>query len=71
MFVDVNNDWCIVCKFNKITALYSIRTVEMFQRRKFVMWGGFTSQDDEIYKLLTYYNMVVITFHTMLCLVLH
>ena len=33
MFDDDTVDWCVTCKFNKIMDLYSIRTLELFQRK--------------------------------------
>ena len=32
VFVDITSDWCVTCKFNKIMALDSIRTLDMFNR---------------------------------------
>ena len=65
-------DWCVTYKFNKIMALDSIRTIDLFQRETaLLIWGDFASQDDEIYKLLTYYNRVVITLYIMFFLILN
>ena len=64
VFVDITADWCVTCKFNKIMALDSNRTLELFQRKNVIaMRGDFTSQDDEIYKFLTYYDRVGIPFY--------
>ena len=34
MFDDVTDDWCITCKFDKITDLVSIRTLKLFQGKE-------------------------------------
>jgi suppressor for copper-sensitivity B len=64
VFVDITADWCVTCKFNKIMSLDSNKTLELFERKNVIaMRGDFTSQDDEIYKFLTYYNRVGIPFY--------
>ena len=72
VFVGVTSDCCVMCKFNKIVDLDSIRMLEMFQRKNvFAMLGDFTSQDDQIYKFLTYYYRFVMSFCINFCLVIH
>ena len=44
---------CVTCKFNKIMALDTIRTLDLFHRKNvIVMWDNFTSEYDEIYNYL-------------------
>ena len=63
--IDVTGDWCVTCKFNETMALDSIRIIRMFQIKNILMRGYFTSQDDEIYECLSYYNRVGIQFQVM------
>lgn len=64
VFVDITADWCATCKYNKIMVLDRERTLGLFQREKVIaMRGDFTSQDDEIYKFLTYYETIGIPFY--------
>ena len=50
-----------MCKFNKVAGLDGIWALELFKRGGVIaIWYDFNSQDDEIYKLLTYYNKVEI-----------
>ena len=64
VFVDITADWCVTCKFNKIMTLDRKRTLNLFQRKNvFAMRGDFTSQDDEIYNFLTYYDRVGIPLY--------
>lgn len=64
VFVDITADWCVTCKFNNIMTLNSNKTLELFERKNVIaMRGDFTSQDDEIYKFLKYYDRVGIPFY--------
>ena len=72
VFDDVTVGWCVECKSNKIITFRSIRTLDIFQRKYVIaMIGGFNSQYDEIYKLFTYYNRVVLPLYILFCIIIH
>ena len=72
VFDDITVDWCITFIFNKIMALDSIRTFDMFQGKySIMMWGDLTSQYDEIYKFLTYSDRNWMPFYIMFCIILN
>ena len=66
VLVDMNIDCCLTEKFNQTVDLNSSKTIDLCQRKSVIsMQGDFTSQDDEIYKFLTYYNRVLIALYIM------
>ena len=70
MFDYVTVDLCVAYNFNKIMALDSIRAIELFRGNILAMWGDFTSQNNEIHKLLTYYNRYRMPLYIMFFLIL-
>ena len=64
VFVNITSDQCVTYQFIKIKTLYSIRTLDLINRKSVIaMQGELNFQNDEIYRFLTYYNIVRINFN--------
>lgn len=64
VFIDITADWCLTCKFNKLTTLNSSKIKNLFLDPNIItMRGDWTNQNQEISNYLKEHNRAGIPFN--------